>query len=207
MRTLKKEVRYVLFLLFISLLIVGVVYGAGTDNVDRRTVRMFDLKRYMGDWYEIARYDHPFERGLMEVRASYRLRDDGRIEVHNSGTDLHRERRKTVRGRARTTAQTGRLQVSFFWFFYSDYNVMELGEAYEWALVGSRSAKYLWILSRTPRLPTRTLNHILRLAERRGYKSDGLIFVDQPMEDEMMVRTDRMVRHETETRRLASDRE
>lgn len=179
-----------LFLVFISLLIVGVVYGAGTDNVDRRTVRIFDLKRYMGDWYEIARYDHRFERGLIEVRASYRLRDDGRIEVRNSGTALQSERRKTARGKARTTTQTGRLQVSFFWFFYFDYNVMELGEAYEWALVGSRSTKYLWILSRTPRLPTRTLNHILQLAERRGYKSDRLIFVDQPSEEEMAAHTD-----------------
>lgn len=146
-------VRNVLILVFISLLIVGSVYGTGTDNIDRRTVGVFDLKRYMGDWYEIARYDHRFERGLMEVRASYRLRADGRIDVRNSGVSLYGERRKTARGKARTTNHTGRLRVSFFWFFYSDYNVMELGEEYEWALVGSRSAKYLWILSRTPRLP------------------------------------------------------
>ncbi|WP_224757884.1 MULTISPECIES: lipocalin family protein [unclassified Alistipes] len=177
-----------LILIFISLLIVGVVYGAGTDNVDRRTVRVFDLERYMGDWYEIARYDHRFERGLMEVRATYRLRDDGRVDVLNSGTSLHGERRKSARGKARLTGQPGRLQVSFFWFFYSDYNVMELGDDYDWALVGSRSAKYLWIMSRTPRLPVPTLNRILRLAERRGYKTSGLIFVDQPAEEELAVR-------------------
>ncbi len=177
-----------LILIFVSLLIVGVVYGAGTDNVDRRTVRVFDLERYMGDWYEIARYDHRFERGLMEVQATYRLRGDGRVDVRNSGTDLHSERRKTARGKARTTAQPGRLQVSFFWFFYSDYNIMELGEEYDWALVGSRSAKYLWIMSRTPRLPAPTLNRILRLAERRGYKTSGLIFVDQPTEEEVAAR-------------------
>lgn len=180
-----------LTLIFISLLIAGAVYGAGTDNVDRHTVHMLDLKRYMGDWYEIARYDHPFERGLMEVKASYGLRNDGRIDVRNSGTRLYGERRKTVRGKARTTDQPGRLRVSFFWFFYSDYNVMELGEEYDWALIGSRSAKYLWILSRTPRLPSPTLNRILRLAERRGYKTDNLIYVDQPLGDEVAIQVQR----------------
>ena len=73
----------------------------------------------------------------------------------------------------------GRLRVSFVWFFYSDYNVLELGPDYDWALVGGGSSKYLWILSRTPRLPSRTLNHILRLAEARGYRTGKLLFVDQ----------------------------
>ena len=73
----------------------------------------------------------------------------------------------------------GRLRVSFFWFFYSDYNVLELGPDYDWALVGGGSSKYLWILSRTPRLPSRTLNQILRLAEARGYRTGKLLFVDQ----------------------------
>ena len=77
------------------------------------------------------------------------------------------------------TAMPGRLRVSFFWFFYSDYNVLELGPDYDWALVGGGSSKYLWILSRTPRLPSRTLNHILRLAEARGYRTGKLLFVDQ----------------------------
>lgn len=178
MRTLK--VRRVLILFFLSLLVVGVVYGSGTDNVDRRPVRELDLDRYMGDWYEIARFDHPFERGLVEVRTRYTQYPDGRIEVLFTGVQLHNDRRKQVRGKVRTTTRPGCLRISYFWFFYSDYHVMELGDEYDWALVGSRSSKRLWILSRTPRLPAHTLNRILRLAERRGYDSGRLLFVDQP---------------------------
>lgn len=170
-----------LILLLVFLLIVGVVYGSGTNSVDRRSVAELDLERYMGDWYEIARYDHSFERGLVEVRASYTLRDDGTVDVCNSGKMLRSDRLKTAHGKAHTTSVAGRLRVSFFWFFYSDYNVMELGKDYEWALVGSSSSKYLWILSRTPQLPARTLNSILRMAERRGYPSEKLLFIDQPV--------------------------
>lgn len=172
-----------LVLLVIALIVAGVVYGRGTDNIDRRTIPAFDVRRYMGDWYEIARYDHPFERGLVEVRASYRLVADGRVEVLNSGTDLESGKRKTARGKAKLTTKSGRLKVSFFWIFYSDYNILEMGRDYEWALVGSSSDKYLWILSRTPKLPAATLNHILRLAEQRGYHLDQLLFIDQQAEE------------------------
>lgn len=167
-----------LALVIIFLLIVGFVYGAGTDNIDRRTVRSFDLDRYMGDWYEIARFDHPFERGLAEVRSSYRLLGNGRIGVENRGVRLRDEKRRCIRGKGRTTSVPGRLRISFLRFFYDDYNVMELGDDYDWALVGSGSAKRLWILSRTPRLSVRTLNRILRLAEQRGYRTERLIYVD-----------------------------
>ena len=166
-------------LLVAALLVIGVVYGGVTDRTDRTPVPSFDLARYMGTWYEIARYDHPFERGLAGVQARYELRPDGRIGVFNSGTDYRSGRCKRARGKACAGQVPGRLRVSFFWFFYSDYNVLELGPDYDWARVGSSSSKYLWILSRTPRLPSRTLNHILRLAEARGYRTGKLLFVDQ----------------------------
>ena len=157
-------------LLAAALLVIGVVYGRAADRTDRTPVPSFDLARYMGTWYEIARYDHPFERGLAGVQARYELRPDGRIGVFNSGTDYRSGRCKRARGKACAGQVPGRLRVSFFWFFYSDYNVMELGGG---------SAKYLWVLSRTPTLPAHTLNRILRLAERRGYRTDRLLFVDQ----------------------------
>lgn len=163
---------------------MGVVFGAVTDRTDRTTVPSFDLARYMGTWYEIARYDHSFERGLDGVRAEYELKPDGRVGVVNSGTVSRSGRSKCARGKAYAAGVPGRLRVSFFWFFYSDYYVMELGGDYDWALVGSRSSKYLWILSRTPTLPCRTLNHILRLAQRRGYRTDKLLFVDQEADRE-----------------------
>ncbi len=157
-------------LLAAALLVIGVVYGRAADRTDRTPVPSFDLARYMGTWYEIARYDHPFERGLAGVQARYELRPDGRIGVFNSGTDYRSGRCKRARGKACAGQVPGRLRVSFFWVFYSDYNVMELGGG---------SAKYLWVLSRTPTLPAHTLNRILRLAERRGYRTDRLLFVDQ----------------------------
>jgi len=163
-------VKIAIVLLAAALLVIGVVYGRAADRTDRTPVPSFDLARYMGTWYEIARYDHPFERGLAGVQARYELRPDGRIGVFNSGTDYRSGRCKRARGKACAGQVPGRLRVSFFWVFYSDYNVMELGGG---------SAKYLWVLSRTPTLPAHTLNRILRLAERRGYRTDRLLFVDQ----------------------------
>ncbi len=177
-----KRCALMLILLLVSLFLAGAVFGPGTDGVDRRTVPALDLDRYMGEWYEIARFDHPFERGMTAVRARYTRRPEG-IEVVNSGLRAVSGRRKEVRGKARTTSDPGRLRVSFFWFFYSDYDVLELGEEYDWALVGGSSPKRLWILSRTPRLSAPTLDRILRLAARRGYDTEQLIFVEQPAEE------------------------
>ena len=84
-----------------------------------------------------------------------------------------------LNGKAKLGKQPGQLRVSFFLFFYSDYNILALGEDYDWALVGSSSPKYLWILSRTPSLPEETLEHILDIARERGYDTDKLIWVQQ----------------------------
>lgn len=105
-------------LLAAVLLVIGVVYGRAADRTDRTPVPSFDLARYMGTWYEIARYDHPFERGLAGVQARYELRPDGRIGVFNSGTDYRSGRCKRARGKACAGQVPGRLRVSFFWVFY-----------------------------------------------------------------------------------------
>ena len=164
------------------LVLVAFRLRAGKGGPDRTCVRTFDLSRYLGTWYEIARFDVRFERGLDRVEATYELRPDGLNSVRNSGTDPRTGRRRTATGKARLTKVPGRLRVSFFWIFYADYNVLELGGEYDWALVGSRSAKYLWILSRTPELPKETFLHILQLARRRGYDTDRLLRVDQSEE-------------------------
>ena len=111
---------------------------------------------------------------MKDVTADYTLLPDGSVEVVNEGVrdgKLHR----TV-GHAKTTAQSGHLRVSFFWKFYSDYNVLEMGEQGEWALVGSHSPQYLWILSRTPTLPDQTVDYIVAQAAKRGYNVKNLIF-------------------------------
>lgn len=175
-----------IFLLIIAacaLLIGGValVKAKSPQTIDRTPVAKFDLTRYMGTWYEIARYDHKFERGLEAVQATYTLEPDGRVRVENSGFDVRKDQRSEALGKAHATDVPGRLRVSFFWIFYSDYNVLALGPDYSWALVGSRSPKYLWILSRTPTLPQETLDEILRQARQRGYDTDRLIHVDQSL--------------------------
>lgn len=175
--------KIILFVLACALLIGGVaaVRAKAPQKIDRTPVATFDLSRYMGTWYEIARYDHKFERGLEAVQATYTLGPDRRVKVENSGFDVRSGRRSVALGKARTTDVPGRLRVSFFWIFYSDYNVLALGPDYGWALVGSRSPKYLWILSRTPTLPRESLDEILRLARQRGYDTDRLIYVDQSL--------------------------
>jgi len=153
------------------------------SKMDITTVKEFDLQKYMGTWYEIARFDHKFERGLQGVTATYSKRDDGKIKVLNQGYKGSLEGEKsTAVGKAKTTKQTGKLKVSFFWIFYANYLVMELEQNYQWALVGSTSDKYLWILSRTPQLEKETLEHILNKAQSRGYDTSKLIWVDQKSE-------------------------
>ena len=147
-------------------------------------VDRLDLKRYMGLWYEIARYDHRFERGLTEVTATYILRPDGTIRVENRGCKRNSpyDICRTATGHAKIPdpAQPGKLKVSFFLNFYSDYYVMELDqENYNYALIGSSTDKYLWILSRTPQLPEDIKKKLVTAAERRGYDTNRLQWIEQ----------------------------
>ncbi len=175
--------KIVLLSLLLFALLFCILCAPAADCIDRTPVPTLDLDRFLGHWYEIARFDHRFERNLEAVETDYTLRPDGRIAVENRGVDERTGHRSTAHGKARTTRTPGRLRVSFFWFFYSDYNVLERGDDYEWLLVGSRSPKYLWILSRTPRLDVETTNRILRLARCRGSATSQLLFVDQPAAD------------------------
>jgi lipocalin len=144
------------------------------------TVKELDLPRYLGTWYEIARFDHRFERGLQGVTATYSMRDDGKIKVLNQGYENTLDGKLSVaEGKAKTTSEPGKLKVSFFWIFYADYFVLELDENYQWVLIGSSSDKYLWILSRTPQLEEKVKNHILEKAKERGYDISKLIWVKQ----------------------------
>ena len=149
------------------------------DTINRATVKSLDVERYMGRWYELARYDHSFERDLEYCQAQYTLLDNGKIRVENSGVDSKSGKRKLSVGKAKLGDAPGQLRVSFFLFFYSDYNILALDDNYEWALIGSKSPKYLWILSRTPQLPQSVMDDILTLARKRGYDTSELIMVKQ----------------------------
>ena len=146
-------------------------------EIDNSTVKAVDLNRYLGSWYEIAKYDHVFERGLDYAMANYTLREDGKIDVLNTG--IKDGRAKDAKGIAKTTNIPGLLKVSFFGPFYSDYRIMMLDTNYQYVLVGGSNDKYLWILSRTPQLDDATKALILAEADKRGYNTSKLIWVKQ----------------------------
>ena len=150
------------------------------DNIDSSTVSEFDLSRYLGIWYEIARYDHSFEKGMDNSMAQYILQDDGTVVVLN--TAWKDGQFKLAEGKAKypdPEKEPGALKVSFFMFFYSEYNVMMVDENYTISLVGSKKDNYLWILSRTPVPDQELLQAVVDEAQRRGYDTSKLIWVDQ----------------------------
>ena len=142
----------------------------------------FDLDRYLGDWYEIARLDHRFERGLSQVSATYSKRSDGGVEVVNRGFSDKEGKWKEAKGRAYFIGEpdVARLKVTFFWPFYGGYNVIELDhENYDYALICGPSREYLWILARSRQLDAEILQHLVTTAKRLGFDTSKLIHVDQ----------------------------
>lgn len=175
MKTLAKTILCILPILCME--------GCSTaDSIITSTVPSLDIERYMGRWYEVARMDHSFERGLTGCMANYSLQDDGTVRVVNSGfkNNLEGDYKESV-GKARRpdSRYPGKLEVSFFLWFYSDYNVMELADDYRYALVGSKSEDYLWILSRTPQLLPEDKDYLINQAKARGYDVTKLIWVQQ----------------------------
>lgn len=163
---------------FLMALLASIFTGCDSaPKVDNSTVKSVDLNRYLGSWYEIAKFDHSFERGLDFAMARYTMREDGKIDVLNTG--IKDGRAKDAKGVAKTTGVPGLLRVSFFGPFFGDYRIMMLDEDYQYVLVGGGTDKFLWILSRTPQLDDATKSLILAEAERRGYDTKKLIWVKQ----------------------------
>ena len=143
-------------------------------------VRDFDAKRYLGTWYEIARLDHPFERGLTNVTATYSRNADGTIAVLNRGYDAAKGTWQEASAVARWAGDpaVASLKVYFFGPFGGPYNVIELDrESYTYALVCSGSRDYLWILCRTPAMPAETKQRLIQKAAALGFDTDALIMV------------------------------
>lgn len=150
-------------------------------NVDNKPVSFLDLNKYMGLWYEIARFDHSFERGLVGVTATYSFNSDGTVRVENKGYKNTLDgKEKIAIGKAKTVKGIpGQLKVSFFLWFYADYNVLLIDKNYSYVLIGSKSPDYLWILSRTPKLSAKDYKKLIDEAKRRGYDTSKLIRVLQ----------------------------
>lgn len=151
--------------------------GCSKLTVDNSVVSDFDLNRFSGDWYEIARFDHRFERGMERTKARYVLRGDGKVDVLNSG--MKDGKYSEAKGKAKLTDTPALLRVSFWGPFYSDYRVMLVDEDYQYALIGGGSDEYLWILSRTPQISEQVRKRILDEAQSRGYDTGKLIWVQQ----------------------------
>jgi apolipoprotein D and lipocalin family protein len=141
----------------------------------------FELDRYLGKWYEIARLDHSFEEGLSRVTAEYSLREDGGVAVLNSGYSADDNEWRQAEGKAFFVedSTTGYLKVSFFGPFYGSYVIFDLDrENYQYAFVSGPDHDYLWLLARTPDLPTEIVERFIAEAERRGFDSNALIMVE-----------------------------
>ncbi len=155
-----------------------------TAPKDVKVVDNFQLPRYLGTWYEIARLDHSFERGLDSVTANYTPRDDGGIKVINRGYNPKKQQWQESIGKAYFigSPQQASLKVSFFGPFYGGYNVIDLDDEYQHALIAGPNKDYLWILSRTPTMNTQTRDRLVAVAKSYGFPVDELIWVKQRVE-------------------------
>lgn len=165
-------------ILAIIMCIVSTLFScSSTVTVDNTPVSSVDIERFLGKWYEIARFDHRFERNMEQCTATYTMQSNGTIKVVNQG--IKHGKKKTSEGKAKLTNMPGVLRVSFWGPFYSDYRILMLSSDYSCALIGGSSDDYLWILSRTPQIDELMRNSILLEAQRRGYQTDKLIWVQQ----------------------------
>ncbi|MCL1088559.1 lipocalin family protein [Shewanella profunda] len=166
-------------LLMISVLILSGCLGM-PKNV--QPVSDFELNRYLGKWYEIARLDHSFERGLNQVTAEYSLKDDGGVMVINRGFSPSKNEWKEAEGKAYFVNgdSEGYLKVSFFGPFYGSYVVFELDhENYQYAFISGPDTGYLWLLAKTPTVSPEVIQQFIKMAKAKGFDTDSLIYVEQ----------------------------
>ncbi len=181
---MQKNIFY-LFLL-VPLLFSGCAAKKGNGMQPLETVNFVDLNRYVGQWYEIARYPHRFQEGCVGSKATYSLRDDGIISVLNECYDKSfAGKLRSANGKARVVDKetNARLKVSFFWPFTGDYWIIDLGKDYEYAVVGHPNRKYLWILSRTPDMDEDVYQAILARLQKQEYDTAKLIRTAQKSGD------------------------
>lgn len=160
--------------------IVLLFTACSSKNPPLQTVQKVDINRYLGTWYEIARYEHFFEKDCKNVSANYSMLDEQTIKVVNRCTNMITNEKKEAIGRAYAVDDTNsKLKVSFFRPFYGDYWVMILDENYDYVVVGTPSREYLWILSRKPILDEKIKNEILQKLPTLGFDASKLIWTIQ----------------------------
>ncbi|KAF2069297.1 hypothetical protein CYY_009378 [Polysphondylium violaceum] len=158
-------------------LIYSVVHSYTPSNV--KVVENFDMQRFLGTWYEIARFDHAFERNLTHCTAEYKIRDQHSFTVTNRGKRSNGKwKQKSGKCVFQEKENEGKLKISFG-PFYSGYNVLALDPDYQFALVCGPSRDFLWILSRTPTLSEENMNKLRNIADTQNFDSDQLILTNQ----------------------------
>ena len=166
----------------ILLIIIPFIAAACTGKPDGVVaVTDFELDRYLGKWYEIARLDHSFERGLNNISAQYSLQDDGGVKVINSGFSKEDNAWQQAEGKAYFVdgSDSGHLKVSFFGPFYGSYIIFELDRKnYQYAFVSGPNTSYLWLLSRTPQVDQYVLDQFKKRSQELGFDTSKLIYVE-----------------------------
>lgn len=175
--------RYLLFIIIISTM--SGFYSCTTIPKGAVAVSPFYKEKYLGKWYEIARIDFRFERGLNNTTATYSLDKNGRIRVVNRGYNSEKGKWKQATGKAKFVGDenTAMLKVSFFGPFYAGYNVIAIDDQYRYALVCGKNLDYLWILSRQTTIPPEIKDQYTKLAEAIGYDTKRLLWVKQDNTD------------------------
>ncbi|MDF0606029.1 lipocalin family protein [Neisseriaceae bacterium TC5R-5] len=164
---------------------LGLAACSTTPPAGVTPVTGFELTRYSGKWYEIARLDHSFERGLDNVTARYTPQANGTVEVLNRGYDSKEQKWHDATGTARFNgaSDVGSLKVSFFGPFYGGYHIVALDPDYRWAMIIGPNPGYLWILAREPKLPDNIRQQLLQQAKTLGVDTQQLIWVEQNRQD------------------------
>jgi apolipoprotein D and lipocalin family protein len=165
-------------------LIVLVLFLTGCVGIPEnvRPVEGFRLEKYLGKWYEIARLDHSFERGLTRVTADYSLRDDGGVRVLNRGYSEKEKKWKEAEGKAYFVQRRdqGYFKVSFFGPFFGSYIIIELDqENYQYSLVSGQNTSFLWILARATEITDGIQKRLIQKAQALGFDTSKLLFVEQ----------------------------
>lgn len=169
-----------IYTLTISVLFIFILNGCATKNQDLATVQKVDLEKYLGTWYEIARFEHFFEKDCKNVTANYSMLDEKTIKVINKCTKINTNESKEALGRAYSVDESNsKLKVSFFRPFWGDYWVLMLDKDYEYAVVGTPSREYLWILARNSTLDEKIKNDILQKLPTLGFDTKKLIWTIQ----------------------------
>lgn len=170
----------IILIVLLSLGLLNSLSSCSSMPEKAQPVNQFDINRYLGTWYEIARFDYLFEKDLDNAMAQYSLNSDGTVNVVNSGYNFKKKKWVSVNGTAKFRGEknTAALKVSFFGPFYAGYNVVAL-EDYKYALVAGKNLYYLWILSREKSIPENIKQHFITKAQEIGYDTSKLIWVQQ----------------------------